>query len=433
MDMDIDAPPAVKAPAQEIVLTEEQEAAVSQIIDWVENGHSRTIALAGAAGCGKSVCARVISDRLADLDIQTAITAMTNKAAMVLMSKGIDGAMTMHSATMSPVFKPPFDKIEKYLSGGKYDEYDSEARDEIEIKLLREFPIEALRLAVEKYNQHGIYAALRALNVTDVMQYVIGWRPKRMEPEGAILIDEASMLGSDLIDVIHQAYEYVILVGDEHQLPPVKGSPVFWEIEDRVVLNTVHRQATTSQPYQLASILRAGGHVDMSPVQAIDLDLCREGIPVIVWKNITREKLTRAIRAKLGFGGGPPRQGERLICRNVADKKARDNFGLYNNSVWTVTRNVGGFICDLEGEDGTKIYSQKIHLEEFNTGDGIPFRFAYAMTAHSAQGSEYPGVMIHRPDTYQYYGMNSTEANRFLYTSVTRAKELVLWVNDSID
>jgi hypothetical protein len=421
-----------------LTLTDEQDEAINNIMDMLNDGVN-VVALAGKAGSGKTVCASVLTERFADMGQKVVITAMTNKAANVLRNKGIEQALTMHQATMNPIFKPPYDRLESYLSLASEEdeeEVDFNAQDSLLRDLLVEFPLAKLQLAVTAYKQHGIYAAFRTLEITDIMSFVIGWKPKKKGSGGIILIDEASMFSEEHYDVLLEVYNKVVLVGDQNQLPPVKGEPIFFNVPNRVTLETVHRQTLDSQPYRLASMILDGQIPDMSGAIPIDLDLCREGIPVLVWRNATRERLVRQIRAKLGFGAGPPQPGEILICRNIADKKEKEQHGFYNNSVWKVVRNLGGFICDLESEDGTIQYARKVFLEEFNTGHdgygGLPFRFMLACTVHQAQGSEWPAVMIHKDDALAFLNFKFNEAKPWIYTGVTRAKELVIWVTDKV-
>ena len=85
-------------------------------------------------------------------------------------------------------------------------------------------------------------------------------------------------------------------------------------------------------------------------------------------------------------------------------------------------------IDDLTGEERLAL----IHLEEFDGDnielDAIPFRFGYCLTAHTAQGGEWPTVYISGPDLRSYAGYCwhqecLDDLARWAYTAVTRAKE----------
>ena len=59
--------------------------------------------------------------------------------------------------------------------------------------------------------------------------------------------------------------------------------------------------------------------------------------------------------------------------------------------------------------------------------DAIKFRFGYALTAHTAQGGEWPTVYIDKQELYAY-ARTCTKRNRqvefqqWSYTAITRAK-----------
>jgi exodeoxyribonuclease-5 len=225
-----------------------------------------------------------------------------------------------------------------------------------------------------------------------------------------------------------KVFQFIILIGDEYQLPPVTGEPVFWQVQTRFALTHIHRQAAGSQPLQLAEKLRKKESIECGPVEVIDEELCRAGMPVIVWRNKTRVELTETIRRKLGFDQLPPQAGEMLICRNGSDRAAKSR-GLFNNSIWKVVA-ADGFECILENQAGDILENEKVFMEELDRGSGTPFRFAYALTCHSAQGSEWPTIMIHEPDAWCYMRALPGEVWTWLYTAVTRSKERVMWVGD---
>jgi len=73
-----------------------------------------------------------------------------------------------------------------------------------------------------------------------------------------------------------------------------------------------------------------------------------------------------------------------------------------------------------------------VHLEDLDSTnielDAIPFRFGYCLTAHTAQGGEWPTVYIHGPSLRSYAGYCSANEltdnlARWAYTAITRAKK----------
>jgi superfamily I DNA/RNA helicase len=85
----------------------------------------------------------------------------------------------------------------------------------------------------------------------------------------------------------------------------------------------------------------------------------------------------------------------------------------------------------LRDEDGGEVQSALVHLEELDGEnielDHLPFRFAYCLTAHTAQGGEWDTVYISKPDLVSYAGFcwhtkRLDDLARWAYTGITRAK-----------
>ncbi len=405
-------------------LSDEQREAIDAIKSHLEQGKV-VIALAGPAGSGKTT---LISQLQQEVDDSVVISAMTNKAASVLRDKGLVTAVTAYQACLKPLFEPPGTELIKYL---KIDEPED---CEEEVTLLKYFSKAALEQAVSIAKQFGLPPALRSLGIEDFFaEYFSGWGA-REERTGLLVIDEASMLGGKLLETIRKSFSQILLVGDEYQLPPVGDTPVFWDdtsVDHRVRITQVHRQAANSQSLSLANEIKSGDFITLTPVEKISLPLCRRGIPIIVGRNDTRVSLTKRIRYEMGYIGGYPDVGEILVCRQTEKIEGID---FVNNSMWRVVETDGGNKCRLRNldEHGPK-KPIDTHMEEYNLGTGIHFRYAYALTCHSAQGSEWPTVMIHAKDARWQLGMNRENGLKWLYTSVTRSRDRVVWVSDEIE
>jgi len=393
-------------------LTDEQKAAVEYIR---ANAWKGLVALAGPAGSGKTTVIKSLVDVLRQ---PVLASAMTNKAACVLRKKGID-AVTFHQACMAPIFKPPLHDIARFLN--EADEKKVKYPEELKA----EYSEEELFKALLATRRTGINSGMRALGITNIFSYISGWIAAGKK-EGTLIVDEASMLGDRELEIAQEVFDCVILIGDTHQLPPVKSSPVFWEVENRIELTKIHRQAEGSQPLQIATKIRMGQMVPMSPRKNIDYELCKAGMPVICWKNVTRTRLTNEIRKALGYEGLPPQEGEYLICRNTQDKDAKLR-GLFNNSIWRVVNSID-WVCTLESDDGEILNGEHVFDEDAQVGDGVPYRFAYCLTAHSSQGSEWESIQIHAPDASAVLNFKKDEGAKWLYTAVTRAKGELRWV-----
>ena len=428
----------MEATIAKVTLTDEQAKAIEFVRDNLEAG---TVALSGPAGSGKTTLIKELTDKL---NMPVTVSAMTNKAKFVLTTKGIFDAVTLHQACLRPVFKPPLDKLDKFLNDCKrcmgelcYCKCTCETILRCDIHgydakyIARQLgvPTPHMKEAWLLNESSGIYSAFRFLGIKDVFKYIDSWQPAETK-DGLLIIDEASMLGSTELELAQKVFKKIVCIGDENQLPPVKSEPVFWQIATRVALTQIHRQAANSQPLQLADKLRNKQSISCGPVEEIDAELCRQGMPVIVWRNNTRVNVTTAIRKKLGYDKKPPQVGEVLICRNGSDRAAKAR-GLFNNSIWKIIEKTDTYGCKLENQAGEILENENVFMEELDSGFGVPFRFAYALTCHSAQGSEWPSIMIHEPDAFAYmHFAKGDEIWPWLYTACTRAKERVIWVGD---
>jgi exodeoxyribonuclease-5 len=438
-----DTKPEILPPVE---LSDEQRNAIDYVIEQLDL-HESLIALSGPAGSGKTTLIKELIKKIEDdLKIPVVVAAMTNKAAFVLRTKGIPDAVTLHQACMKPKFRPPMDKLGGFLDQAEALRDPTGDPDKTSqnlslavypYSLFSDFSREQLGEALEVASKSGVYSGFRHLGIKDIFKYIESWQPKDSAC-GVLIIDESSMIEPNQLDTVSSVYDLKVLVGDENQLPPIKGDPVFWNVKNRVSLTKVHRQAEGSQPLNIATALRNGETVVPDPLVPIDVELSRKGYPVIVWRNRTRETLTGWIREKLGYSTFPdgsgkplgPQVGEVLICRNSQDKSAKAR-GLINNSLWRVGQ-ASGFRVDLENDQGEKVKNIHVHMEELNEGMGVPFRFAYALTAHSAQGSQWEEVMIHQPDAAAYCSMNPVDARKWIYTAATRAAKWVHWTTGMV-
>lgn len=335
--------------------------------------------LAGYAGTGKST----LASHLAALQNGAVVyAAFTGKAAKVMRDNGCFGASTIHSL----IYKP---------------KQDDETGD---------FKF--------RWNKNG-----------------------PCSEASLIIIDECSMVDEVLAKDLLRYGVPVLVLGDPGQLPPVKGTGYFTEREPDAMLDEVHRQAAESPILRLATAIRTGEfRRELTREDGLVITDRREDLngtvtsagAIIVGQNKTRNAFNDRMRDRLGFGDTVyPKVGETLIClRNDRDT------GLFNGGLWEVSR-----VGKERRAQGERFQNLRICLPEdrdikidvlvhnsFFTRTEKPFwklligsqqfDYGYVLTAHKSQGSAWPEVVV-----FDESEVFRQEADRWLYTSVTRASE----------
>jgi exodeoxyribonuclease-5 len=155
---------------------------------------------------------------------------------------------------------------------------------------------------------------------------------------------------------------------------------------------------------------------------------------VICGKHKTRFSVTRRCRAALGFSGPLPCPGEPIICcRNDYDQ------GLVNGetaTLWRITKNYPAYfeaeiINGVGQQTSIRIRPDLFALthagqpapEDMPLGQGALFDWAYAITCHKAQGSEWDNVVV-IDDQLMHWDRDFRR--RWLYTALTRASQRLI-------
>ena len=289
-----------------------------------------------------------------------------------------------------------------------------------------------------------------------------------------IVLDETSMVSDDVLRDLLSFGVKCLCCGDPAQLPPVGGSNTLLR-SPVITLREIVRQERDNPIVRLAERIRAGerpqygeyGSVSVVPRRSLDAAARRklfcEADQIIVGTNRTRALVNREVRA---FRGIPPErilpeEGEKIICTLNDWSKPLDergDFHLVNGIIGTcyhVREQLDGLgqldfqpeflpdrVEDLPFDTGIFVRGQYYHgygnraclltngilvhegnremLRRFKVRreDTVcRFEFAYAVTCHKAQGSEYDFVVVVDESGFFENG------REWLYTAVTRAKK----------
>jgi AAA domain/UvrD-like helicase C-terminal domain len=426
-----------ESPAQPVVpvagpgLSQEQLGAVDQLLELVDSGQP-LCALIGPAGTGKTTTMRTLAERLK----YPTLAAPTNRAARVLGAKTGRETLTIYKACMRPTFLEPFATLSEFYHEPSRRVLQSEAKADVLRPSRRSYGDGMPACVLEKWpgdwhtKAETLSEAVALLKIDVMGDWFDQWE-LREEQAGTIIIDEASMVSLDDLDLVMKVFKSVVLVGDVRQLPPVwdKGGPdprVLHRLRPElcVELKEIHRQGAGSEILDIAEQAHLYGGIP-APVEKLTVQQIRDGVPLIVHRNATRLRRTREIRDALGLPADRVVVGEPLICRMNSPER-----GICNNEMFIVAAEApGGKFVLQAAHDPSLTVTTNVAMEELDQYRGIPFRFGYAITCHTAQGGEWPIVAIDNMDVLQLFG---SDRNAWCYTAVTRASERVFLAKEGV-
>lgn len=366
-----------------------QHAVIRDIVDWYGDRSRPEFYLAGFAGVGKTTIARLAIEEIRESYPQRCkkvITgAFTGKAAYRLRQKGAPNASTIHGMIYTP----------------------TERNGMTVFELAEDGPASNADL---------------------------------------IVLDEVSMVNELIAEDLRSFGKKILVMGDPGQLPPVAGAGAFTNREPDAFLSEIHRQAADSPIIRLATAartgtpLRPGDYGDGVLVKMLNResqhDVYRTDTQAICGVHRTRWTICQRARHRLGFHGPLPLKGERVIC-------TRNNHGerLFNGALGVTTR-------DTTPVDDPSLVNVFVHMEDeaearealvthpwqfaqhFDAFTRRPdrldkdvneFDWAYAITCHKAQGSEWPHVTI-VDDSGAFRRRDRDDSAKWLYTAITRAQ-----------
>ena len=410
-------------------LTPDQEEAAALIKEWFFHLDNQIFVLCGYAGTGKTFLVDyVVRDLGLKAGESAAFVAPTGKAASVLIRAGTP-AGTVHSLIYT-----------------------------------REEDIEV--------DENGEVISERFLRFV---------RKEKIDSKiRLIVVDETSMVSDEVLRDLLSFGVKCLFCGDPAQLPPVGGTNTLLCLPC-VTLTQIVRQEESNPIVRLAERARAGKFLEYGkygeaaeiiPRRSLTREmrekLFTEADQIIVGTNKTRNFINREVREFYGISPEAklPIDGEKIICTLNDWSKPLDEKGMFH----LVNGIIGKCYNIREQEDGlaqldfqADFLSEKVYDLPFDAGvfthgrylhgygnkaclleNGVlvhennyemlrrfkvkredtvcRFEFAYAVTCHKAQGSEYDFVVVIDESNLFENG------REWLYTAITRAKKKLVIV-----
>ena len=391
-----------------IEFNEQQIYALYDIEKWWHHSTKQVYELSGAAGTGKTTLIKYFIERMNIPLNRVAFVAYMGKASMQMARNGLP-AQTIHS-------------------------------------LIYEYK------KVPETDENGEYVFRKNGRPKMTMGFVL--REKLEKDIDLIVVDEGSTVDEKTGKDILSFGIPVIVLGDLNQLPPVYGKPIFLTNPD-CILTQVMRQEEGNPIVWLAhrvldgESLPLGVYGKSSVIGKADLNnyILKEADVVLTASNKLRNEINTMFREQITPVRklDAPNLGEKIICRRNNWKKSIDDvIYLTNGTVGTVT------YVDIESFDGNKIkidfkpdFLQKKFKNLFidykrmfenpggkqemkkGTRKIDEFEFAYAITTHLSQGSQYNNVVFLNERTH----FNKETYKKLQYTAITRAIDKITIVN----
>ena len=390
----------------------EQEKVITNAVNHIKNDNSGELVyqFSGKAGTGKTTVIKEIIKRIGIPSHRVAVMTYIGQASIVLRTKGITNAKTIHSWLY-------YSEEEPVIQNGE---------------ILRD-PV---------YNKPITRTVFRKKKTLDDIDYII--------------IDEAYTVPKHMRKDIESFGIKIIASGDKHQLPPVGDEPAFLVDGKIDYLTQNMRQGEGSIILQLADWLSCGYNISPGYYGEVlvieDKDLTDSMILnsniMICAKNATRDELNHYTRHKLLHMPETqklPIYGEKVICRKNEWDNEVNGISLANGLIGTVISDItpldvnrkkkeftmdfkpdlfnGIFYdihCDYDYFTANSNMRPQLKNNPYNRGS--KFEFADAITTHLSQGAQYPQGIY-----FKEYFRRDLQCN-LDYTGVTRFAKFVIVV-----
>lgn len=384
---------------QTLELTTDQQNAVIKIDAWYKYAKKQTFFLSGWAGTGKTTIVAPILEALGLRASEIATACFTANASQVLSDKLTD-------SDLEPVTIHQLIYVPRSSRNGDVS-FSKKTKDKL-----------------KKYK--------------------------------LIIIDEASMVGRTIYNDLLSYGIKILFIGDIGQLPPVtssKNDTVVFDTPD-ALLNQIHRQASGNLLVMLSKAIRErtmwppgvyGENREVTIMTRAQFDADPEyrdscyvhASQVICGYNNSRHLINMAVRRLRHRTGDLPVPGDRLISLTNKWGTLVGGHPLVNGTTGIVEQVLmekrDSLTISIRAERGNgKPAVLEISKSEFVGRKTTPadrfssslafFDFAYGITCHKSQGSEWDNVLV----INEVLDRNMHE--KWLYTAITRARRKLILV-----
>ena len=270
----------------------------------------------------------------------------------------------------------------------------------------------------------------------------------------AVIVDEVSMVDVPLMAELLKRIDFgrtrLVLVGDHNQLPPVGPGNVLrdimqYRLAPTVVLNEVVRQAGVLEANS-SGILSGRVAPSAGPGQGwIVMDGDEDPEKIQLWlRDLIEKRMAGQSGPLAGFDPlkdvqiltpmhkgplGTEEINRRMRALFRGETKGRFSIGdkviqTSNDYDLGVMNGTIGYVLDKSKEGGFLIGFDGVGPRFVEADRLREVELAYALTAHKAQGSEFPCVIVICHSSYYFRNRN------WLYTAVTRAQQACVLVGD---
>lgn len=393
----------------------DQETVISSAVEHVKRGNKQVFEFTGGPGTGKTYCIHEIVRRLNIPMDRIAPMAYIGQAAIVMRTRGLYNARTIHSW------------LYECIEDDVLDEHGFPVMDPVFNK-----PMKRIRFVPRDLNDIDLFIIDEGYTVPEYMK-------KDIESRG----------------------KPIIVCGDRKQLPPVEDKPAYLINDDIMMLTQIMRQNAGNFIIELSNMV----YDDIEPdvglygnVLVIDRDditpeMIQNSQVIICGTNKTRDYYNDYVRHEILHRTTTlPGLGERVMCRKNNWNIEVDGINLTNGLTGTVAKPADvyrfdgktftiDFRSDLLGlyfPDikcnykffTAKTRSEKEFIKNSKYAIGEKFEYAYSKTVHLCQGSQYYNGMyiseyLHKDIQRQ---LDFTAVSRFMkYMIYVRKKRKQYW------